>query len=271
MSNQTNSATALSCFTFKTNEVRTVEKDGLIWFVASDIAKALNYADAAQMTRILDGDEKGMHTVQTLGGSQELLVVNESGMYHAVLKSRKPEAKPFRKWVTSEVLPTIRKTGSYSAPYTVNPGDTLTAEQADQLRDMLRAAVEGMPSQEAGKFMVKGWSKLKAHFGVGYRQIPCAQFTDALNIVSRHIAERVAELPRNDGTRHRFLFTMDGNDLRVQPIGQFEHVFNNEDIVQYVVDGIGKHLADIDFVAALSQACAARFKAEARKHLTVVK
>jgi prophage antirepressor-like protein len=103
----------IASFSFKNIQVRTVDRDGQIWFVASDVARALNYANAAQMTRVLDEDEKGMHTVHTLGGEQPLLIISESGLYHALLKSRKPEAKPFRKWVTAEVLPAIRKQGFY--------------------------------------------------------------------------------------------------------------------------------------------------------------
>lgn len=106
-------ASALTRFTFKSTDVRTIEKDGLIWFVASDIAKALGYADAAQMTRNLDDDERGLHNVQTPSADQQMVIINESGLYHALLKSRKPEAQPFRKWVTAEVLPAIRKEGSY--------------------------------------------------------------------------------------------------------------------------------------------------------------
>lgn len=102
-------------FNFKTTPVRTVVIDGHVWFVASDIAKALDYAEAKDMTRVIDADEQGRRIVPTPSGDQEMLVVNEAGLYHAVLKSRKPEAKPFRKWVTSEVLPAIRKTGSYTA------------------------------------------------------------------------------------------------------------------------------------------------------------
>ena len=64
--------------------------------------------------RFLDDDEKGVHTVRTLGGNQELMVVNEPGLYHLTFKSRKPEANAFRRWVFHEVLPSIRKTGSYS-------------------------------------------------------------------------------------------------------------------------------------------------------------
>ncbi|MDA8376814.1 MAG: Bro-N domain-containing protein [Planctomycetia bacterium] len=101
-------------FQFGSTEVRTVDRDGQVWFVAGDVAKALNYADAVQMTRVLDEDEKGLHTMQTLGGNQQVVVLSESGLYHALLKSRKPEARPFRRWVTQEVLPAIRRNGTSS-------------------------------------------------------------------------------------------------------------------------------------------------------------
>ena len=103
----------VASFSFKNIQVRTVDRDGQVWFVAGDVAKALGYADAVQMTRVLDEDEKGLHNVQTLGGKQQIVILSESGLYHALLKSRKPEARPFRKWVTAEVLPAIRKQGFY--------------------------------------------------------------------------------------------------------------------------------------------------------------
>ena len=186
----------ISVFNFRTTEVRTVVRDGEAWFVASDIAKALNYRDAEKMARMLDDDERGTHIVGTVSTNQHgtaseqsntVIVINESGMYHAVLKSRKPEAKPFRKWVTSEVLPTIRKTGKYeAAPYSVNPGDTLTKTQADTLRDLLTSTVKKLPQEKQASAMIRGWSKLKAHFGTGYRQIPQSEFVEALSIVARH-------------------------------------------------------------------------------------
>jgi prophage antirepressor-like protein len=103
-------------FTFTTQAVRVVMIDDAPWFVATDVSDALGYPSAPQMTRNLDDDEKGMQIVHTLGGDQELSVISESGLYAAILKSRKPEAKKFKKWVTSEVLPAIRKTGRYVAP-----------------------------------------------------------------------------------------------------------------------------------------------------------
>ncbi|MEW6460369.1 MAG: Bro-N domain-containing protein [Pseudomonadota bacterium] len=101
-------------FQFKQQQdVRAILIDGEPWFVAGDVAQALGYPEAAKMTRILDDDEKGLHIVETLGGAQEMLVINESGLYSAILRSRKPEAKAFKKWVTAEVLPAIRKYGMY--------------------------------------------------------------------------------------------------------------------------------------------------------------
>lgn len=98
------------------NQVRVVVKDGEPWFVAADVAKVLDYRDAHSMVRVLDADEKDTHTVSTLGGEQTSTIITESGLYHAVLKSRKPEAIKFRKWVTTEVLPSIRKNKAYIKP-----------------------------------------------------------------------------------------------------------------------------------------------------------
>lgn len=106
----------LSVFNFNQNEIRTIIKeDGEIWFVASDVAKVLEYRDAGNMARNLDDDEKGTHIVSTPSSDQEMLIINESGLYSATLKSRKPEAKTFKKWITSVVLPSIRKNGGYIA------------------------------------------------------------------------------------------------------------------------------------------------------------
>ena len=100
-------------FQFRENEVRVVGVNGEPWFVAKDVADVLGYRMASDMCRRLDEDEKGTQKTRTLGGEQEVTVINESGLYNAVLGSSKPEAKAFKKWVTSEVLPSIRKHGAY--------------------------------------------------------------------------------------------------------------------------------------------------------------
>ena len=103
-------------FDFNSNTVRTTEIEGEIWFVAKDICDVLEIRNPRSSCALLEDDEKGVVTVDTLGGKQELATVSESGMYALVLKSRKPQAKAFRKWVTAEVLVSIRKTGKYEAP-----------------------------------------------------------------------------------------------------------------------------------------------------------
>lgn len=114
--------TSLTQFTFHNEyNVRIIDLNGELWFVASDVASALDYRMASDMTRFLDDDEKGTHNLRTPSGSQDLTIINESGLYSAILKSRKPEAKKFKKWVTSEVLPSIRKTGKYEAPKPITP------------------------------------------------------------------------------------------------------------------------------------------------------
>lgn len=116
-------------FNYQGNEVRTVIKNENPWFVAADVCRILgidtsvsvngqlrNKPDGTiERSGGLDDDEKDTHIVSTLGGHQEVLIVSEPGLYSLVLKSRKPEAKLFKRWITHEVIPSIRKTGSYSA------------------------------------------------------------------------------------------------------------------------------------------------------------
>lgn len=94
--------------------VRTKVINGEPWFVGKDICDLLGLANSRKSLQALDEDEKGVTNGYTLGGNQELTVINESGLYHLIFISRKPEAKAIRRWVTGTVLPSIRRTGSYS-------------------------------------------------------------------------------------------------------------------------------------------------------------
>ena len=119
-------ATQPAIFQFHTIEVRTVLRDNQVWFVAGDVAKALGYADAIHLTRVLDEDEAALHNVEIRSENgtlqtREVTILSESGLYHALLKSRKPEAQAFRKWVTAEVLPAIRRSGGYAIPQDHTP------------------------------------------------------------------------------------------------------------------------------------------------------
>lgn len=99
------------------NLIRVVERISQPWFVAKDVCQTLGIvwkgSDSTGPLGSLDDDEKGVSSVHTPGGYQDMVVVNESGLYAIIFKSRKPEAVRFRKWVTNEVLPAIRRTGGY--------------------------------------------------------------------------------------------------------------------------------------------------------------
>lgn len=104
----------LQIFNYNGNEVRTVQIDGEPWWVLKDVCGVLDLKNPTMIADRLDTDEV---TKFNLGGlSGETNIINESGLYNVILRSDKPQAKPFRKWVTNEVLPSIRKTGGYQLP-----------------------------------------------------------------------------------------------------------------------------------------------------------
>lgn len=107
---------------FEDRAVRMIDKEGEPWWVASDVCDVLGIKQPTRAVEGLDEDEKGVTITHTPGGDQSLLTVNESGLYSLILRSRKPEAKRFKRWVTHEVLPALRKTGMYIVPSTEEGG-----------------------------------------------------------------------------------------------------------------------------------------------------
>ncbi|WP_346236768.1 BRO-N domain-containing protein [Niabella insulamsoli] len=97
------------------NQLTTVEIEGEIWFLASDLCKVLEIQNVTQALSTLDDDEKLPYVIHRLGQKRTVNLVNESGLYALIFKSRKPSAQQFRKWVTKEVIPAIRKSGAYMA------------------------------------------------------------------------------------------------------------------------------------------------------------
>ena len=134
-------------------EIRTITKDNETYFVGKDVAKALGFTNPrdAIATHVFDED-KGVDTIDTLGGKQSMTVINESGVYALVFGSRLESAKRFKHWVTSEVLPSIRKTGSYSKPLTTSEqirllaqGNTELTERVDKVEDKITSIEEETP------------------------------------------------------------------------------------------------------------------------------
>lgn len=101
-------------FLFNDQQVRTVVRDGEPWFVGKDVAVVLGYKNTRDaLSKHVDDEDKGVAKCDTLGGAQNLPIINESGLYSLIVSSKLPTAKAFKRWVTSEVLPTIRKHGAY--------------------------------------------------------------------------------------------------------------------------------------------------------------
>jgi prophage antirepressor-like protein len=104
---------------FQDHDIRNINREGNLWFVAKDICDVLEIQNSSDALTALDEDEKGVGEIYTLGGPQNMSIISESGLYTLLVRSNKTQAKPFRKWVTQVVLPTIRKTGAYmSRPMT---------------------------------------------------------------------------------------------------------------------------------------------------------
>lgn len=142
--------TTLQLFNYGTQEVRTVLIDGEPWFIASDVSSILGYRKASDMARVIDDEDKGAQMVSTPGGQQQATVISESGLYAVIMQrqagylddaSARAQVKAFQRWVTHEVLPTIRKTGSYTtAP--VLTGPELMARALLEAADTIKAAEE---------------------------------------------------------------------------------------------------------------------------------
>lgn len=134
----------LQIFTYGDTSLRTVEKDGELWWVLRDVCNVLGIVKTDKVKTRLDEDERGTALVSTPSGEQIMTIVNEPGLYNVILRSDKPEAKDFKRWVTHEVLPSIRKTGNYSSQ-PMSPAQ-LIAAQAQILVDM-EQKMEAMKNQ----------------------------------------------------------------------------------------------------------------------------
>jgi len=189
----------LSTYSFQNRPVRVAGSPENPLFVAADVCRIL---DLENVTRALDGiddDEKGVTIGKTLGGDQSMNVVTESGLYALVFKSRKPEAKAFRKWVTSEVLPAIRKTGAYQQPgisaldqfeamiKAAREQERRMAEQDQKLAEVRALAIQANSynSSDTGFLTVRAYAKIhRVRWSLAHAQ---------------SVGQRAAKLCREDG------------------------------------------------------------------------
>ena len=149
----------IQVFNYNSVEVRTIQNDGEPWFVLRDVCNVLGLGTPARVAERLDPDEVSQtHITDSMGRQQEMTIINESGLYNVILRSDKPEAKPFRKWVTSEVLPTIRRHGLYATPDTVekmlaDPDTTIKLLETIKQERAARMALEAKAEADKPKVL----------------------------------------------------------------------------------------------------------------------
>ena len=159
-----NNTSSLVPFEYEGRQVRVISDElGDPWFVAADLLASLGL-DRKALER-LDEDEKGVSSIHTPGGEQAMTIVNEPGMYNLVLGSRKKEAHRFKRWVTHEVLPTIRRTGSYTVAGTVPTPASLPSDKQDSVGALLLIgqAIARLPGVKAGIAMAATLNCRRAH------------------------------------------------------------------------------------------------------------
>jgi len=184
--------------------VRAVVKDGEPWFVAKDVCNALSIADSKSSLRFLEDEEKGVHSMHTLGGTQQVSIINESGLYSLILRSRKPEAKKFKKWVTAEVLPSIRKHGAYATKAKLeemlsDPDAMILTLQALKAEREKRKALEAKAAEDApyahfgrcvevseGCILIGEFAKILAQNGMETGQNRLFEYLRNEGIMGRH-------------------------------------------------------------------------------------
>ena len=178
----TSSLSSLLPFHYEGAQIRVLtDSQGAPWFIAADLCSCLGIRNPSDALSRLDDDEKGLGSTETLKGQQSLATVNESGLYALVLSSRKPEAKRFKRWITHEVLPAIRLTGSYAVPNLASTQPALPANKQDSVNALLLIgqAIAQVPGVKAGIAMAATLTCIQENTGLTVetlrRTLPAAE------------------------------------------------------------------------------------------------
>ena len=214
----------LIAFDFESRNVRVcMGDDGEPMFVATDICAVLTIN--TEQTRRLDEDEKGLRTVQTPGGRQEMVCINEFGLYGLILTSRKPAAKRLKRWVTHEILPSIRKTGAYAVPGSVA---ALPAPIQDKVSALLLIgdAIARVPGVKPGIAMAATLTVIHESTGLALeslrKTLPAAN-EPICSLNPTQIGERIGMSPRAVNTRLQslgFQFKNERDEWELTTAGQ---------------------------------------------------
>lgn len=187
----------LTQFIYDDHQVRVVERDGMPWFVATDLARVLEYRDSANLVRGLDEEDARTHIVSTSAGPREALVVSEGGLYTILVRARTERARPFRRWVTHEVLPQIRKTGAYAmdrAPQLPKSPDQLVLEAMQILTARVEESTAKIAELEP---KANAWSQFLASTGdVSVNEAAKALSRNSGRVIGEHKLRRLLESKR---------------------------------------------------------------------------
>jgi len=214
----------LVAFNFESHNVRICMSDkGEPLFVGADVLSTLSL-DRKALER-LDDDEKGVSSIHTPGGPQEMTVVNESGLFNLVLGSRKPEAKRFKRWVTHEVLPSIRKTGAYAS---AGPFASLPAPTHDKVNAILSIgeAISRVPGVKPGIAMAATLTVIHENTGLAVdslRKVLPAADEPICSLNPTQLGERVGLSARAINARLQslgFQFKNERNEWELTDPGQ---------------------------------------------------
>lgn len=213
-------------------EVRAVAREGQPWFVAKDVCDNLGL-DTSNLSKMLDEDEKGTYSIRTPGGPQEMSIISEPGLYSLVLRSRKPEAKRFKRWIVHEVIPSIRKTGGYmltkadDTPETIMARAVLVAQETiERLKNRTVELEEDVQRMKPKELFADSVSASESSILVG--QLAALLKQNGVNIGQNRLFERL----RNDGFLIKFGERRNCPTQRALEMGLFElkeRTVNNPD------------------------------------------
>lgn len=188
----------IQAFAFDSHALRSVTIDGEPWFIAKDVFNCLEMEwRGSGSTAPLDDDEKGVQTLDTLGGLQEMIVINESGLYTLTLRCRdaiKPgtPAHAFRKWVTSEVLPSIRKTGSYAPPNSMEARLDRLISLLEEQQAIIKLYSQPKPKRVHRPVMLEEITRARELFAQGLSQNEIARQLNRSSSLVHHWVKEAA-------------------------------------------------------------------------------
>lgn len=196
MSNNSTAASNVIPFSFGRQQVRTLMIDDQPWFAAQDVLDALEYADTYKPSRAVShvpSQWKGVQRLHTLGGTQQIMMISEQGLYFVLGRSDKPKALPFQMWLAGDVLPAIRKQGRYeddNGQMGTLIGETIGTNGFNMLGALIKGKVVSLPPAHHRKATAKIWSQTHAAFGVrSAADIPASQLDAARNFVAAYVLE----------------------------------------------------------------------------------